>query len=417
MLTGRSITGLRKREGALEDQYAAKKLRFHESTYHYSSEERERAFTEAQFPTPELMRRYRDYRQEWHRRSAEMDAGASPLAVIIELVSSCNLRCEMCYTRTPGFQASVIGAQRMLPWDTVVRLVDECAEMGVCSILFSWRGASSLYTSRGRDGVLRDFADALHYARDRGILEVTSLTNGRALNDKLIEKIVQAQPNWISFSIDGLHETYDKIRAPVPGDRGRRPFEVVLGHLKKMVEVRDRLGQKLPQIRTNTIYPAIADDPERYRRVMEEAGVGLVTINELLDFRGAELPDDAIADDWFCQYPFQRLVVSANGVILPCPGSHTEEQDMILGRYPGTSRKRVIRDGREQSINPREITLQAAWNCHKIQAIRAAHRENHRKEIVTCRHCRHGVRKHGAEWIPEDWDMEAMKWRGREWRT
>ncbi len=408
---------IRPREDALNEVKGRGRLKCHESTHHYSSIERERAFIEAQFPTERLLREYHAYRREWHRRSAEMDAGDRPLAVIIELVSSCNLECEMCYTRTPEFQTAIVGAQRMLPWETVTQLVDECARIGVCSILFSWRGASTLYRSRGRDGVVYDFADAVQYARDRGILEVTSLTNGRALNDKLIEKIVQAQPNWISFCIDGLGETYDKIRATVPGDRGRRPFDVVLGNLQKMVAVRDRLGQKLPQIRTNTIYPAIADDPEQYRRVMEEAGVGLVTINELLDFRGAELPDDAIADDWFCPYPFQRLVVSANGVILPCPGSHSEEQDMVLGRYPGTSRKRVVRDGREQSINHRELTLQTAWTSDEIQAIRAAHRENNRKEIATCKHCRHGARTHGIEWIPEDWDTEHMRWGDRTWRN
>lgn len=408
---------IRQREHDLTCAHGKPALTFHESTHHFSEEQRERAFIEAQFSTPELLGRYEAYRREWHRRSAEMDPGETPLAVIIELVSTCNLACEMCYTRTPEFQESVVGAQRMMPWERVTRLVDECAELGVCSVLFSWRGASSLYRSRGPDGSPRDFADALDYTRRRGILEVTSLTHGRSLSDALIERIVLARPNWISFSIDGLDEAYDRIRGPIAGEDGRRPFEVVFSNLKKMVETRDRLGQMLPQIRTNTIYPAIADDPDRYRRVMEDAGVGLVTVNELLDFRGAELPDDAIAENWFCQYPFQRLVVSANGVLLPCPGAHNEEASVLLGRFKGAPDKRLRDNGAMRVYDIPEMTLAEAWRCDRISEIRASHRDGRRTEITACKHCRHGAKTHGVRWVPDDWNMETMEWRDRAWRN
>ena len=46
----------------------------------------------------------------------------------------------MCYTITEEFQDSVVGATRMLPWKIVKQIIDECAELGVYSILFSWRG-------------------------------------------------------------------------------------------------------------------------------------------------------------------------------------------------------------------------------------------------------------------------------------
>lgn len=408
---------LRMRERDLDVQQADRSLAFHESTYHYSSPGREKAFIAAQFPTTELLERYRSYRCEWHRRSAMKDAGDGPLAVIIELVSTCNLRCEMCYTRTPEFQDAIIGAQRMMPWDTVTRLVDECADIGVHSILFSWRGASSLYRSRGGDGVMRDFADALQYARRREILEVTSLTHGRSLDTALIERIVKAQPNWISFSIDGMDDAYDSIRGSIPGEQDRTPFAVVFENLKKMVTIRDGLGLKLPQIRTNTIYPAIANDPERYRRLMEEAGVGLVTVNELLDFRGAELPDDAIAENWFCQYPFQRLVVSANGAILPCPGAHNEEESVLVGRFKGSPEKRVNDNGTWRIVDTREMTLMEAWKSDTIQNIRELHRSGRRTEIDACKHCRHGAKTNGVDWIPDDWDMDRMQWGDRSWRN
>ena len=85
------------------------------------------------------------YRSEWYRRPNEFDPGPAPLAVTIELVSSCNLSCSMCYTITEEFQDSVVGVQRMLPWSVVTSIIDECAKLNVPSILFSWRGESSIY--------------------------------------------------------------------------------------------------------------------------------------------------------------------------------------------------------------------------------------------------------------------------------
>ena len=408
---------IREREGYLRERYKQKKLKFDESTYHFSSEGKEKEFIMSQFPTVEERGKYKVYREEWHRRSDEMDAGTFPLAVIAELVSSCNLRCEMCYTVTPEFQDAIVGAQRVLPWDMVVRIIDECVELGVYSMLFSWRGESAMYRSKGSDCEVYDYADVLSYARKKGILEVTSLTNGRSLNDELIEKIVKAQPNWISFSIDGMFEDYGKIRKVLKREEGRDPFQVVIGNMKKMIEVRDELGQSRPQIRTNTIFPPIAKDPEGYRKFMEDIGVGLVTVNEMMDYRGAELPDEAVLGDWFCQYPFQRLVVSANGIILPCPGSHNEEEELILGRYPGAPEKKAVVNGKKEVVNYPEITLKEAWGSDRVKNIRKLHANNKRADIWACKHCRHGAEKFGVEWVPPNWDMRNMKWVGRSWRN
>lgn len=408
---------IREREEDIRTRYNNNKLKFDESTYYYSSKEKEEAFIDAQFKTPEELKKYKEYRREWHRRADQMDAGSFPLAVICELVSFCNLKCEMCYTRTPDFQKAIIGAQRVLPWDTVIRIIDECVKLGVYSMLFSWRGESTLYRSKSKDGKIYDFADVLAYARKKGILEITSLTNGRALSDEFIEKIVRAQPNWISFSIDGMGDNYAKIRKSIKDNGTENPFDVVINNLKKMVKIRDELGFTRPQIRTNTIYPPISKYPERYRIFMEEIGIGLVTVNEILDFRGAELPEDAILDNWFCQYPFQRLTISANGIVLPCPGSHNEDEELVLGRYTGSPIKRIIVNGVNKTVDCLEISLRQAWHSKKMEEIRTLHKENRRKEIWACKHCRHGAKKYGVTWIPEDWDMEKMEWKDRMWRT
>lgn len=390
------------------------------SQYSFDSDERKRKFSEDQFETEELLEKYRDYRKEWHRRAKEFDPGDKPLAVCCELVSTCNLNCPMCYTITEEFQASAIGAQRFLPWATVKRVIDECAELEIPSMLFSWRGESAIYRARDFEtGKIKTFVDVLQYARDKGILEVTSLTNGSMFKQSTIEGIVNAEPNWISFSIDGLEENYNKIRTPVnkKNKKDFNAFKNVIKNLKEIVRLRDERGQKRPKIRVNTIYPPISEDPKAYQEFMASIGVDWVTVNEILDFREDALPDDAVIKNWACQYPFQRLVVSANGSILPCTGAHNEEDDLLLARYKGSIVKKIVtKEGVAKTIEYPEMSLKEAWHCDKLKKIREIHKNNQRLCLMGCRNCRHGAIKHGVEWVPDEWNMETQEWEGGTWR-
>jgi MoaA/NifB/PqqE/SkfB family radical SAM enzyme len=410
---------IRTREEALAQKWAGKAdyIPVNNQQYSFDSLQRQHAFINAQFETADELRRYHQYREEWYRRAKEFDPGETPLAVTCELVSYCHLNCPMCYTITEEFQAAVVGVQRVLPWKIVTRIIDECAELGVASMLFSWRGESTLYRSQDDEGHFKIFPDVLAYARKKGILEITTLSNGQMIDAAMAEAIVDAEPSWISFSIDGLEKNYNKIRTPVQKQgTDYNAFQQLVETMKRIITLRDARRKTRPQIRTNTIYPPVADDPYAYHTFMENIGVGWVTVNEILDFRGEELPDEAIIEHWVCQYPFQRLTVSANGSILPCTGAHNEERDLLLGRYLGSRKKEITRQGRTEIIELPELSLQEAWKCQKLETIRKLHQAMRRKEIGACKHCRHGAVKHGVEWVPEDWDMEKMEWKGRVWR-
>ena len=136
-----------------------------------SSPEEEDKFVKNIYSDLEQRNKYYNYRNEWYRRAKEFDAGDYPLSVNIELVSTCNLACTMCYTITDKFQNSVVGAQRMLPWEIVTKVIDDAAELGVPSMSFSWRGESTMYRVRDKEQNWKDFADAIAYANKKGILK------------------------------------------------------------------------------------------------------------------------------------------------------------------------------------------------------------------------------------------------------
>ena len=95
-----------------------------------------------------------------------IDCGDIPLSVTCELVSTCNLEAVLCAIQLQKkIQNSVIGAQRMMPWKTVKKIIDECAETEVPSMLFSWRGESTLYRQRDENGNIIRFSDFLQFRK------------------------------------------------------------------------------------------------------------------------------------------------------------------------------------------------------------------------------------------------------------
>jgi MoaA/NifB/PqqE/SkfB family radical SAM enzyme len=384
--------------------------------YTFDTDDNIKRFEKEQFDSQIDAEKYKWYRREWHRRPKEFDHGEQPLSVICELVSNCNLACNMCYTIKESFKNSVVGANRVLSWPSVKKIIDEAAEMNVPSILFSWRGESTLYKSV-HEGKVYTFPDVLKYARDAGILEVTALTHGQLIDELMAEKIVEAKPNWISFSVDGLFDTYNKIRTPrnKKNDVNHNAFKVLIDNIKLLNYYKCIHKSKKPKLRCNTIYPAIANNPMEYYNYMKSAGIDLVSVNELLEwshYNDDDLPSEAIDLDWGCQYPFQRLTISANGVIVPCNGAVHEEDGLVLGRFKSTPEKKVSLNGKLVVKELTELTLKEAWNCDKLNHIRELHKTKRRIEINPgCRNCNHGLKKKGVSWMPKDWEESSMSWK------
>ncbi|MDA7552992.1 SPASM domain-containing protein [Candidatus Pelagibacter sp.] len=378
----------------------------------YISEEKEEKFYEGMYPNKKDRENYEAYRDEWYRRAKEFDAGEIPLSVNIELVSTCNLACTMCYTITDKFQNSIVGAQRMMPWKIVKAIIDDAADNGVSCLSFSWRGESTMYRYRDNDNIYT-FPDVLKYAVDKGILEVNSLTHGQLIDEKMAEEIVLAQPSWISFSIDGLEDEYNQIRTPANKiDTSYNAFQRVIKSINLINKFKKKHNSLKPQLRTNTIFPAIQKNPEEYKKFMENIGVDFITVNEIVDYRHHRLEQEKVRENWACQFPFQRLVVSANGIVLPCTGCYNEEIGLVIGKYKGSADK-VVKDysGKVVKSQLEAFSIKEAWNSEKIKKIRELHKNGRRKEIEPgCRNCHHGAAKHGADYVPKEWDTNSQQW-------
>ena len=170
---------------------------------------------------PYLINRY-----QWYQYPKRGKVAPFPLHVDIEVSAKCNLRCPMCANRhVTDEKFSDYGHMDL---ELFKRVVDECVENKVFSIRLSWRGEPLSHP---------DFVKFAHYAKVvKRIKQVSFLTNGMMLKGKLAEAMIDYGVDYISVSVDGIGEIYEKIRYP-------SKFNKVYDNLRNFKELKKSIAK------------------------------------------------------------------------------------------------------------------------------------------------------------------------------
>lgn len=284
-------------------------------------------------------------RFRWHNYPRWRVVADFPLHVDVEISSLCNMRCPMCYTTTQLFKDRV--RRTMMDFELFKKIIDECARRGLFSIRLSLRGEPFAHPRA---------VEMLRYAKRAGIQEVSTLTNALKLDEKMFEQLVDEGLDWLTISVDGWGETYEKIRRPAKWDD-------VYRKIRNFAEIKRRKGSLKPVVKVQSIWPAIQDDPDEFYRLFRPYA-DEVASNPLIDFL-REDQEITTLDHFTCVYLWQRLSLGADGKILLCQCDDMEE--MVLG------------DARKDSLHE-------AWHGEKLQAARRLHEEH--KGHLTLKPCK-----------------------------
>jgi len=299
-------------------------------------------------------------RCKWHLYPKMNRVSGFPLHVDIETTAKCNLSCPMC----PSRHVSKVRYKEYGHMDMGLfkRIVDECVRNKVYSIRLSWRG-EVLVNPR--------LSECVYYAKVvKRIPSVSFLTNGSLLRGEIAEKLIDYGLDYISVSIDGMDDMYNKIRNPLK-------FNDIYVNLENFRKLKKDKGARKPLVRVTTLWPAIASDPTGfYDRIKDVCDK--VVYNPLKDYSIIE-PQ---RDDFICQFPWERLFIAFNGDVQPC--SNTKE-GFVIGS--------VLRN------NIKEI-----WHGEKMSQIRRLHVSGRRMEIFPCNRCSYGI------------DYVKV-WQGRDWKN
>ena len=84
----------------------------------------------------------------------------------------------------------------------------------------------------------------------------------------------------------------------------------------------------------------------------------------------------------------------------------------MLGKLQGSENKK-IRNYKGEIVEDdlKNLTIMNAWKSSKLEKIRFLHKNNRRTEIEPgCRNCHHGAQKHGADYVPHEWNVKTQQW-------
>lgn len=314
--------------------------------YSLDTPARENSFT--QMRAAGVEEAYARNRREWEEFPRAFHVAEYPLLVDLELSSLCNLKCPFCYTITPDFKNKV-GA-RLMDFGLYKKIIDEIGGK-VFAIRLSLRGEPMVHPQ---------FTEAICYAKQNGILEVSTLTNGSRLTPDFFTEIMEAGIDWITVSFDGLYGEYERNRFPLK-------FEEMYRRLEKACEIKRRAGRVKPVIKIQTVWPAIEKNPGEFFEMMARVS-DLVAFNPIIDFAHPTPYYQIQFEPGFsCPQLYQRLVVGADGLVMMC--SNDEENEYVVG-------------------NACEETIHTIWHGSKLTEARKIHRQNEGfRQIGICRKC------------------------------
>jgi len=286
---------------------------------------------------------YVEYRNLW-RKSGPGYVPEVPIHIDIETIDLCNYKCKYCWrnSETRYVDPEKINTGKKFSVRIFRKILDEVASKGLYSVNFGFSGECLLND---------DLVKMVGMARDAGVIDIRIITNGSLLNRDKAYRLVDAGVTFFSISIDACSaETYKKIK-------GNNNFQKLRENLLLLRELQK---DELPLIRTS-FYPCPENRDEEEQFV--DAFSPLSDFIDIQPFTSPE-PDEAAPVAPFCDIPFRRLSIFADGEVAPC--------------CTFFSRKLIVGNVISQ-------TIEEIWNSQKMNCIRDMFVK--RKTSGICRTC------------------------------
>ncbi len=171
---------------------------------------------------------------------------------------------------------------------------------------------------------------------------------------------MKAGLDWLSISVDGTGETYEKIRKPLK-------FDETLDKIKKYHEIKKKNKSVKPIIKIQGVWPAIEEsNAQKYLDTFNPIA-DQVTSGELLDCLRKDTEIEYIEDYGPCPVLYQRLTIGSDGLVKLC---YNDEM------------------GTTNVGNVNNETIFNVWHGKKLQAARDIHlKKMGVKKLSPCKWC------------------------------
>lgn len=294
------------------------------------------------------MASYLRNRIEWHYFPRLSILKKYPVHIDIELSNYCQLKCPMCFR----FHRPIEN-QGNMKFETFKKIIDE----------MSGKVYSIKFTGRGEPLMNKKFIHFMEYLDDKKFGEIAIITNGQLLTKEIMHSMIDNGMDRVAFSIDGLKEEYEKIRAPIK-------YEEILGIVRELHEIRKSKGVRKPLIRIQAVKTSI-DKEQEFLKTWEGISDEILFL-EYKDY-SADAADEQQAT-YRCPLLYQRMMVHWDGTVPMCINDEYEESVM------GNVLERNISDiwkgqtfQKARDVHKNELRDETYTNCAKC----ALHRKGH----------------------------------------
>ncbi len=273
-----------------------------------------------------------------------------PPYLLIEPVSTCNLRCPFCFQTDKTFTKKPF--MGIIDFDFFKNIVDQADEIGVGAITIASRGEPTMH---------KKYINMLEYMNSKkNIFEIKTNTNGTFLSEEICHAIFKNNITQVVVSADHyIKEDYERLR------KGSN-FDRVVMNVDRLFNIRNTY---YPDSITEIRISGVDNDKNIDRKKFKDYWIKRsdhVSISYPLERWNTYLnvPDPETRDP--CENLWDRMYIWFDGKVNPCDADY----------------KSYLNYG-----NVKEYNIKELWNSKIISNIRDKHLENKRDEINPCDRC------------------------------
>ncbi len=273
-----------------------------------------------------------------------------PPYLLIEPVSSCNLRCPFCFQTDKSFTRKPF--MGIMDLEFFKKVVDDADEIGVGAITIASRGEPTLH---------KNLKNMLEYiSKKKNIFEIKLNSNATFLKEEICHSIFINNVNQVVISADHYEKKdFERLRL---GSK----FEKIVENVDMLFNIRKKhYPNSITEIRVSGVDNDRNLDRKKFEKfwIKRSDHVSAGFPLERWDTYNNKIHED-INDP--CENLWDRMYVWFDGKVNPCDADY----------------KSYLSYG-----NAKNNSIKDIWNSKKINSIREQHLNNQRKLIDPCNKC------------------------------
>lgn len=215
-----------------------------------------------------LNRLLRSNRLKFAAALAAHTLGIRHLAVRVDPVMACNLRCSMCFFSNEDYVRNARG-------------IFTAAEIERIAGMFFPRALLVVFGCGTEPTLYKDFPGLVRLAQRHNVPHIGFTTNAQLLVEEHIRKFIEYGLHELTISMHGVtRETYERFMV-------NAAFERLHNALTTLDAVKQQTGSPLPHLRLNyTVNAANLDELERFIDVFGRYKIRTLQVRPIIDFHG-----------------------------------------------------------------------------------------------------------------------------------